>query len=93
MAPAWPCWTRSIACIISRYSWDTIFGTEIEVIAGLNAGDLVIVHPGDDLAEGILVELREFAEEVTLAACGEASGTASPQAALRAYSTASKALR
>jgi RND family efflux transporter MFP subunit len=32
------------------------FGAEIEVIAGLKAGDTVVVHPGDDLAEGTTIE-------------------------------------
>jgi hypothetical protein len=32
------------------------FGSEIQVLEGLNAGDTIIVHPGDDLAEGTAVE-------------------------------------
>ena len=32
------------------------FGAEIEVIAGLKAGETVVVHPGDDLPEGTVVE-------------------------------------
>jgi RND family efflux transporter MFP subunit len=32
------------------------FGAEIQVIAGLNAGETVVVHPGDDLPEGTVVE-------------------------------------
>jgi len=32
------------------------FGAEIGVIAGLNAGETVVVHPGDDLPEGTTVE-------------------------------------
>ena len=32
------------------------FGDEIEVLAGLNAGDTVVVHPGDDIPEGTVVE-------------------------------------
>jgi multidrug efflux pump subunit AcrA (membrane-fusion protein) len=32
------------------------FGTEIEVVQGLNAGDTVVVHPGDDLPEGTAVD-------------------------------------
>jgi RND family efflux transporter MFP subunit len=32
------------------------FGAEIQVIAGLNAGETVVVHPGDDLPEGTAVE-------------------------------------
>ena len=28
------------------------FGEEIEVLAGLNAGDTVVVQPGDDIPEG-----------------------------------------
>jgi len=32
------------------------FGAEIEVIAGLNAGETVLVHPGDELPEGTVVE-------------------------------------
>jgi RND family efflux transporter MFP subunit len=32
------------------------FGAEIEVIAGLNAGETVVIHPGDDLPEGTAVE-------------------------------------
>lgn len=32
------------------------FGSEVEVITGLQAGDAVVVHPGDDLPEGIVVE-------------------------------------
>jgi RND family efflux transporter MFP subunit len=32
------------------------YGAEVEVIAGLNAGDTVVVHPGDDIPEGTAVE-------------------------------------
>jgi RND family efflux transporter MFP subunit len=32
------------------------FGNEIEVLTGLQAGDKVVVHPGDDIAEGTVVE-------------------------------------
>jgi RND family efflux transporter MFP subunit len=32
------------------------FGQEIEVLAGLKAGDTVVVHPGDDIPEGTTVE-------------------------------------
>jgi len=32
------------------------FGAEIQVVAGLNAGETVVVHPGDDLPEGTVVE-------------------------------------
>jgi RND family efflux transporter MFP subunit len=32
------------------------FGSEIQVLAGLSAGETVIVHPGDDLPEGTPVE-------------------------------------
>ena len=32
------------------------FGDAIEVLTGLNAGDTVVVHPGDDLPEGMVVE-------------------------------------
>ncbi|HYT90776.1 MAG TPA: efflux RND transporter periplasmic adaptor subunit [Gemmataceae bacterium] len=32
------------------------YGVEIEVITGLNAGETVVVHPGDDLPEGTAVE-------------------------------------
>jgi RND family efflux transporter MFP subunit len=32
------------------------YGAEIEVIAGLSAGDSVVVHPGDDIPEGTVVE-------------------------------------
>jgi RND family efflux transporter MFP subunit len=32
------------------------FGAEIEVIAGLKAGDSVVVHAGDDIPEGTVVE-------------------------------------
>jgi RND family efflux transporter MFP subunit len=32
------------------------FGAEIAVTAGLNAGETVVVHPGDDLPEGMAVE-------------------------------------
>jgi hypothetical protein len=32
------------------------FGATIEVIAGLKPGDKVVVHPGDDLPEGTVVE-------------------------------------
>jgi RND family efflux transporter MFP subunit len=31
------------------------FGDEIEVLAGVNAGDTVAVHPGDDIPEGTVV--------------------------------------
>jgi RND family efflux transporter MFP subunit len=32
------------------------FGTDIEVLQGLNAGETVVVHPGDDLPEGTAVD-------------------------------------
>jgi class 3 adenylate cyclase len=32
------------------------FGAEIAVIAGLNDGETIVVHPGDDLPEGTVVE-------------------------------------
>jgi RND family efflux transporter MFP subunit len=32
------------------------FGSETEVVAGLEAGETVVVHPGDDLPEGIEIE-------------------------------------
>jgi RND family efflux transporter MFP subunit len=32
------------------------FGDEIEVLTGLSAGDTVVVHPGDDIPEGTVVE-------------------------------------
>jgi RND family efflux transporter MFP subunit len=32
------------------------FGDEIEVLTGLNAGDTVVVHPGDDIPEGAAVD-------------------------------------
>jgi RND family efflux transporter MFP subunit len=32
------------------------YGDEIEVLAGLNVGDTVVIHPGDDLPEGTVVE-------------------------------------
>jgi RND family efflux transporter MFP subunit len=32
------------------------YGQEIQVIAGLRAGETIVVHPGDDLAEGTVVE-------------------------------------
>jgi multidrug efflux pump subunit AcrA (membrane-fusion protein) len=32
------------------------FGSETEVVAGLDAGEQVVVHPGDDLREGIEIE-------------------------------------
>jgi multidrug efflux pump subunit AcrA (membrane-fusion protein) len=32
------------------------FGDEIEVLKGLKAGDTVVVHPGDDIPEGTVVE-------------------------------------
>jgi len=32
------------------------FGAEIVVSAGLNAGETIVVHPGDDLPEGTVVE-------------------------------------
>jgi hypothetical protein len=32
------------------------YGAEIQVIAGLHAGETIVVHPGDDLAEGTVVD-------------------------------------
>jgi RND family efflux transporter MFP subunit len=39
------------------------FGSEIQVLAGLGAGETVIVHPGDDLPEGTAVEPTPLAEK------------------------------
>jgi len=41
------------------------YGAEIEVIAGLTLGDRIVVHPGDDLPEGTLVEPVETAQPST----------------------------
>lgn len=32
------------------------YGNETEVMARLEPGDVVVVHPGDDLAEGVEIE-------------------------------------
>jgi hypothetical protein len=32
------------------------FGSEIQVIAGLKADDRIVMHPGDDIPEGTVVE-------------------------------------
>jgi len=32
------------------------YGAEIQVLTGLNAGERVIVYPGDDLADGTAIE-------------------------------------
>jgi len=32
------------------------YGAEVQVVAGLNDGDIVVVHPGDDLPDGTVVE-------------------------------------
>jgi membrane fusion protein, multidrug efflux system len=32
------------------------FGAEVVVIDGLNDGEKIVVHPGDDLADGTVVE-------------------------------------
>jgi RND family efflux transporter MFP subunit len=32
------------------------YGADVEVIAGLQVGDLVVVHPGDDLPQGMVVQ-------------------------------------
>src|SRR5262249_19924637 len=32
------------------------YGAAVEVVAGLKAGETVIVHPGDDLADGTVVQ-------------------------------------
>jgi multidrug efflux pump subunit AcrA (membrane-fusion protein) len=32
------------------------FGTNTEVLSGVEAGQTLVVHPGDDLPEGIQVE-------------------------------------
>jgi membrane fusion protein, multidrug efflux system len=41
------------------------YGAEIEVIAGLTASDRIVVHPGDDLPAGTLVEPVETAQPST----------------------------
>jgi RND family efflux transporter MFP subunit len=32
------------------------FGQETEILAGLDPGEIIVIHPGDDLAEGIEIE-------------------------------------
>ncbi|MFL5342941.1 MAG: efflux RND transporter periplasmic adaptor subunit [Gemmataceae bacterium] len=32
------------------------FGAEIQVVTGLKAGETIVVHPGDDIAEGTVVD-------------------------------------
>ena len=39
------------------------FGTEIAVITGINAGETIVVHPGDDLPEGTVVEPVDLPKE------------------------------
>ncbi len=38
------------------------YGAEIEVIGGLNAGETVVVHPGDDIPAGTVVEAVAMAK-------------------------------
>jgi Cu/Ag efflux pump CusA len=38
------------------------FGAEIAVIAGLNGGETIVVHPGDDIPEGTVVEPVAFSK-------------------------------
>jgi RND family efflux transporter MFP subunit len=51
----------------SRVQYRTVqlardFGTEIEVVAGLKAGETVVTHPGDDIPEGTAVEAISLAK-------------------------------
>ncbi len=43
------------------------YGAEIEVIAGMNAGETVVVHPGDDIPAGTAVEPVPSSEVQALA--------------------------
>ena len=44
------------------------YGAEIEVIAGLTSGDRIVVHPGDDLPEGTVIEPVKTTQPGTAAA-------------------------
>jgi RND family efflux transporter MFP subunit len=41
------------------------YGDEIQVLKGLNPGDTVVVHPGDDIPEGTVVESVSLAQSNT----------------------------
>jgi RND family efflux transporter MFP subunit len=54
---------RKVAVLDARYAvryrdvqLGRDFGDEIEVLTGLSVGDTVVVHPGDDIPEGTVVE-------------------------------------
>jgi hypothetical protein len=36
------------------------FGADIEIVNGLKAGETVVIHPGDDIPEGTVVEPVPF---------------------------------
>jgi RND family efflux transporter MFP subunit len=40
------------------------YGAVIEIVAGLNAGDVVVVHPGDDLPAGTAVQPVKMAVDM-----------------------------
>ena len=42
------------------------YGATVEVTAGLNPGETVAVHPGDDLPDGTVVEPRPSAGELSV---------------------------
>jgi len=38
------------------------FGAELEIVDGLKAGETVVIHPGDDIPAGAVVEPVPFAK-------------------------------
>lgn len=41
------------------------FGTQIEAVSGLKAGDLLVVNPGDDVVNGVTVQVGKARKEVS----------------------------
>ncbi|MEO7999700.1 MAG: efflux RND transporter periplasmic adaptor subunit [Gemmatimonadaceae bacterium] len=48
---------RDNKVIITKISVGRDYGTEVEVLKGLNAGDQVVVNPGDNIVDGLAVRV------------------------------------
>jgi len=54
------------------------YGTSLEVLQGLNAGDWIVLNPADSLDEGVQVNVKEVAQDAAPGTNAPNKGTAAP---------------
>jgi HlyD family secretion protein len=48
---------------LAKISVGQMNSNDVQVLSGLSAGETVIVHPSDLIADGVQVEIRDHAKE------------------------------